>query len=162
MKNRKLSVIILMTLLATLALTLGACKSSGIAATSKGQIMHVDVDLPKELSEGETAELKVHLSNRGVNNIGNIVVEVEVPNELWVLSQDHEGTELSEERTSTGSHLYYYHLTELGVTKDASMKYQVQAKFGAAERSGDVKVTAYQKDLPGDKLIETKYVKVKM
>ena len=35
------------------------------------------------------------------------------------------------------------------------------AAFGALERSGDIRATAYNRDLPGNKLVETKYVKLR-
>jgi hypothetical protein len=37
----------------------------------------------------------------------------------------------------------------------------VRTRFGSLDHTGDMKVTAYQKDLPGDKLVETRSIKLR-
>ncbi|MEO8216524.1 MAG: hypothetical protein ABI718_05530 [Acidobacteriota bacterium] len=150
--------------LASVALIAGlsACKTSGLALTSKGQVMHVDIDVPTDLSEGQTEELVVQVGNRGVNNIGNVVFQVEMPNELIVLSSvPSGGLDPSETVSPSGGRMYVYRARELHPTNSATVRYHVRAAFGSLDRSGDIKVTAWSDDLPGDKLVETKYVKLR-
>ena len=141
---------------------LAACKTSGVALTSKGQIMHVDIDVPTDLSEGQTEELVVGVGNRGVNNIANVVFQVEMPSELVVLSSvPSGGLDPTETVSPSGGKMYIYRAKELQPTNTATVRYHVRAAFGSLDRSGDIKVTAWSDDLPGDKLVETKYVKLR-
>jgi len=41
------------------------------------------------------------------------------------------------------------------------MRFKVRTAFGTYRETGSVKVTAWQRDLPGDKLVETAVIKLR-
>lgn len=154
-------VAVAMLAIAMLAL-LGACKSSGVAVSERGQIMNMNINVPTDLSEGQTEQLTVTIANRGVNQIDDVVFEIEMPNELIVLSQNPSpGVRWTDRTSSWGTKIYQYQAGDIEVGTEAEVKYNVRAQFGSLPRTGDIKVTAWSKDLPGDKLLETKYIKLR-
>src|SRR2546428_14055972 len=77
--------------LMAIALSVAAgCKSSGIAVTSRGQLLKININHPTQLPEGGEDNLDVVLSNRGVNNILNVLADVELPPQLIVLDETHD------------------------------------------------------------------------
>jgi hypothetical protein len=42
------------------------------------------------------------------------------------------------------------------------MRFKVRTAFGTMHETGSVKATAWQRDLPGDKLIETAVIRMRM
>ncbi|HEY0591728.1 MAG TPA: hypothetical protein VGF40_08165 [Thermoanaerobaculia bacterium] len=139
-----------------------ACKHSGIAVSSSGQIIDIEIDAPESLAESaETEEMKVEIANRGVNKLSQFGFDVEMPNELVVLSQTQSpGVIWTERVTGSGTKLYHYEVNEIAVGSRAEVRYHVRAAFGSLERTGDIKVTAYSEDLPGDKLVETQFIRL--
>ena len=155
-----------MTGIAVLALLVvamtGACKSSGMALSDRGQLMKIDIELPQDLSDGQTEQLLVTIANRGVNKIGGVVFEVEMPNELIVVSQDSSpGVNWTDRLSSSGTKIFQYRSGNIEVATESEVKYQVRAQFGSLNRTGDIKVTAWSDDIPGDRLIETRYIKLR-
>jgi hypothetical protein len=140
----------------------GACKSSGVAVTGRGQVMNLDINVPTDLSEGETKEMTVSVSNRGVNRLDDVIFEVEMPNELIVLSQvPSRGVQMTERFSSIGTKIFQYRAGNIEVATSSQVKFHVRAAFASLDRTGDIKVTAWSEDLPGDRLVETKFVKLR-
>jgi len=116
--------------------------------------------VPTDLSEGDTHELKVEVANRGVNRMKNVVFEVEMPNELIVLSSvPGPDLQASEMVTSSGTKQFIYRAGDVGAQSVAHVRYHVRAAFGSLDRTGDIKVTAWSEDLPGsNRLVEHKHI----
>ena len=154
----------LVILTAALALVLGsaACKSSGVAVTERGQVMKINIEGADELADGATDDLKVEVANRGANNLADVEFTVEIPNELVVLEENHgEGMEVMEMRTASGMKLYHYRVGDIGATEESTATFKVRTAFGTMDRTGDIKVTAWQRDVVGDKLVETRMIKLR-
>jgi hypothetical protein len=150
-------------LVAVMALgSFAACKHSGVAMASGGQLVGIDIHAPTTLADSsETQELKVVISNRGVNRLRGFGFDVEMPNELIVLSQTQSpGVTWTERVTAGGTKLYHYEVNEIAVGSKAEVRYHVRTAFGTLERTGDIKVTAYSEQLPGGRLIETKFIRL--
>ena len=157
--NEKWFVILLAGLL---LMGLVACKSSGVAVTSEGQVIHVDINVPEDLSEGETKELAISVGNRGVSAMTNVVFEVEMPAELVVLSAvPDEGLNGTEMTSPSGNKMFVYRSSNIQAMSTDTVRYHVRAAFGAMEKTGDIRVTAWSDDLPGEKLVETKLIKLR-
>ncbi len=151
--------------LVVLALTLvavfsfGACKHSGVAITGDGRALSLNIEVPTDLSEGATEELKIEVRNRGVNRMKDVVFEVEMPNELIILSTvPASDLQASEMMTSTGTKRFIYRAGDVGAQSATHVRYHVRAAFGSLDRTDDIKVTAWSEDLPGDRLVETKKI----
>ncbi len=137
----------------------GACKHSGVAVTGDGRALSIDIGVPTDLSEGATEELKVEIRNRGVNRMKDVVFEVEMPSELIVLSTvPASDLQASEMMTSTGTKRFIYRAGHVGAQSASHVRYHVRAAFGSLDRTGDIKVTAWSEDLPGNRLVETKKI----
>lgn len=139
-----------------------ACKHSGVAVSSSGQVIDIEIDTPGSLADSaETEELKVEIANRGVNKLSQFGFDVEMPSELVVLSQTQSpGVTWTERITGSGTKLYHYEVNEISVGSRAEVRFHVRTAFGSLDRTGDIKVTAYSDDLPGDKLVETKFIRL--
>lgn len=153
---------LLIAVAALVLLPAAACKSSGVAVTEKGQIINIDIDVPQDLTEGQTEELEVRVKNRGVNTLQDAIFEVELPRELVVLSTvPGRGINVSERIDDDGDKIFVYDADDIEPLNDAVVRYHVRAAFNGLDRSGDIKVTAWAESLPGDRLIETKFVKLR-
>src|SRR6185369_3851875 len=77
------------TILAILAMALlvvvAGCKTSGMALTSRGQLLKINIIHPTDLPEAGEDNLDVQVSNTGVNSIKDVLVDVELPPQLVVL-----------------------------------------------------------------------------
>src|SRR6476661_5420153 len=87
MKRNHTLAIASMAILAIALFALSACKSSGMAVTSRGQLLKINIQHPTDLPEAGEDNLDIVVSNRGVNNIENVLVDVELPPQLVVLDQ---------------------------------------------------------------------------
>ena len=76
-----------MALVLAALLSTAACKTSGMAMTSRGQIFKINIDAPQRLAEGAEGNIDVDLSNRGVNNVQDILADIEMPPQVYVLDQ---------------------------------------------------------------------------
>jgi hypothetical protein len=139
-----------------------ACKHSGMAVSSSGQVIGIEIHAPEHLADtAETQELKVVVANRGVNKLSAFGFDVEMPTELVVLSQTQSpGVTWTERVTGAGTKLYHYEVNEISVGSKAEVRYHVRTAFGTLDRTGDIKVTAYSDELPGDQLVETKFIRL--
>ena len=152
------------TILAILGLALlvviAGCKSSGMALTSRGQLLKLNIVHPTDLPEAGEDNLDIIISNRGVNNVKDILVDVELPPQLVVLDETHERGVM--ESHDPGSNVYHFTFGNVQPAESSTMRFKVRTAFGTLHETGSVKATAWQRDLPGDKLIETAVIKMRM
>ena len=158
--NRKKSLTVAMVaVLAIGLLATTACKSGGMAMTSRGQLLKINIEHPTDLPENGEDNLDVVVSNTGVNNIQDIVVDVELPPQLVVLDQTNErGITVTHD---PGSNVYHFTLGNVQPAEKSNLRFRVRTAFGTMRETGSVKVTAWQRDLPGDKLVETAVIKLR-
>jgi hypothetical protein len=159
MKANRILTASALSLLAVALFATVACKSSGMAMTSRGQLLKINIDHPKDLPESGEDNLDVSLSNRGINNVQNILADVEIPPQLIVLDETHDrGVTMSHD---PGSNVYHYTLGNLQPGETSKTRFKVRTAFGNMSETGGVKVTAWQRDLPGDKLVETAVIQLR-
>ena len=150
-----------LTGLLALGLTAG-CKSSGVAVTDRAQIMTINIEGADDLPDNFTDTLEVKVANRGVNNLSDVEFTVEIPAELTILNEVHgDDIELMMMETPSGKKLYHFMARDIGVTDSATTRFEVRTAFGSLDRTSDIVVTAWQKDLPGEKLVETKHIRLR-
>ena len=153
------------TILAILAMALliipaAGCKTSGMALTSRGQLLKLNIVHPTDLPEAGEDNLDVVVSNRGVNSIKDVLVDIELPSQLVVLDETHDrGVVASHE---PGSNMYHFTFGNIQTAESSTIRFKVRTAFGTLHETGSVKATAWQRDLPGDKLIETAVIKMRM
>jgi hypothetical protein len=136
-----------------------ACKSSGMAVTTRGQLFKINISHPQDLPDGGEDNLDIALSNRGVNNIQNILTDVELPPQLIVLDETHDrGVTMSHD---PGSNVYHFTLGKLQPAETSTIRFKVRTAFGTLSETGSVKVTSWQRDLTGDRLVETATIKLR-
>ena len=149
-------------LVAIVALTListTACKSSGMAVTSRGQLLKLNIIHPSDLPEEGVDNLDIQISNSGVNNIQDILLEVELPPQLIVMDQTNDrGVEVMH---TPGSNMYRFTFGNIQPAERSTVRFRVRTAFGTLRETGSVKATAWQSGLPGDKLIETAVIKLR-
>jgi hypothetical protein len=139
----------------------GACKHSGQAVTSRGQILSITIEGVRSLAEGESGIIDINLTNPGPTNIGALEFTVEIPHELTVINEDRpRGVDVITGGTPE-ARIYHYRSSRLAPLSSTTVRYTVRAGFGSLDRTGDVKVTAWQENLPGDRLIETRAIELK-
>ena len=159
MKRNSYLTIAAVLILAIATLATAACKSSGMAVTSRGQLLKINIAHPTDLPEAGEDNLDVVISNRGVNNIQNILVDVELPPQLVILDQTNDrGVNAIHD---PGSPVYHFSIGNLQPAEDTKLRFHVRTAFGTMRETGSVKATASQKDLPGDKLVETAVIKLR-
>ncbi|HEV7242857.1 MAG TPA: hypothetical protein VGQ36_26765 [Thermoanaerobaculia bacterium] len=157
-RNQFLSIAVIAVLALTL-LSATACKSNGMAVTSRGQFLKINITHPADLPEAGEDNLDVVISNRGVNDIQDILLEVELPPQLVVMDQTNErGINVLH---TPGSNMYRFTFGNLQPAESSTVRFRVRTAFGTLSETGDVKVTAWQNGLPGDKLIETAVIKLR-
>jgi hypothetical protein len=159
MKRNQGLTIFAAAVIAVALLATSACKSSGMAMTSRGQLFKINIVHPKDLPEAGEDNLDIVVGNRGVNNIRDILVDVELPPQLVVLNQTADrGINVMHD---PGSNVYHFTLGNVQPAEDATVRFHVRTAFGTMTETGSVKVTAWQRDLPGDKLVETAVIKMR-
>ena len=159
MKRNHILTYAVMAILALGLLATAACKSSGMALTSRGQFLKINIEHPKDLPESGEDNLDVVIGNRGVNNIQDVLVDVELPPQLIVLDQTNDrGVTVTHD---PGSNVYHFVLGNVQPGEDSRIRFKVRTSFGTMSQTGDVKVTAWQRDLPGDRLVETALIKLR-
>lgn len=136
-----------------------ACKSSGMAVTSRGQLVKININHPKDLPEAGDDNIDIEISNRGVNNVKDVLVDVELPPQLVILDQTADrGVQVTHD---PGSNVYHFMLGNVQPGETSKVRFRVRTAFGTFSETGDLKVTAWQRDLPGDKLVETAVIKLR-
>ena len=148
MKHNRILILAAMAVMAAALMT--SCKTSGMAMTSKGQLFKINIYAPSTLPEGGDGNVDVVLSNRGVNNVSDILTDVELPPQLIVLGQTNDnGITVSHD---PGSTVYHFTIGSLNPGEDSHLRFHVRTAFGTLTETGQISVTAWQRDLPGDKL----------
>jgi hypothetical protein len=159
MKRRQLLSLAVVAILALGLMSLSACKSSGMAVTSRGQILKLSIDHPKDLPEQGVDNLDVTLTNAGINNVQDVLLEAELPPELIVLDQTADrGVEVLH---TPGSNVWRYTFGNIQPGERSTVRFRVRTAFGTLSETGSVKTTAWQNSLPGDKLVETAVIKLR-
>lgn len=159
MKHNKYWSVALVAIVALALVSTTACKSSGMAVTSRGQFLKLNIAHPTDLPEQGVDNLDITLTNAGVNNIQNILLEVELPPQLVVMDQTSDrGVNVMH---TPGSNLYRFTFGNIQPTERSSVRFRVRTAFGTLSETGSVKATAWQEGLPGDKLIETAVIKLR-
>lgn len=149
----------LIALVAVGLLATTACKSSGMAVTTRGQILKLNIVHPTDLPENGEDNLDIVVSNRGVNNIQDVVLDVELPPQLVVLDQTNErGVTVTHD---AGTNVYHFTFGNIQPAEDSRIRFRVRTAFGTFRETGSVKATAWQSGLPGDKLIETAVIRLR-
>jgi hypothetical protein len=149
----------LMAIVAIGLLATTACKTSGMALTSEGQLFKINIEHPKDLPDRGEDNLDVVISNRGVQSIKDILVDVELPPQLVVLDQTNDrGITVMHD---PGSNRYSFTLGNVQVGETSKLRFRVRTAFGSMRETGNVKVTAWQRDLPGNKLVETALIRLR-
>jgi len=159
MKRNKIYSIALVAICAVALLSATACKSSGMAVTSRGQFLKLNIMHPDDLPEQGVDNLDVTLTNAGVNNIENIMLEVELPPQLIVMDQTNDrGVNVM---NTPGSNMYRFTFGNIQPAERSTVRFRVRTAFGTLRETGTVKATAWQTNLPGDKLVETAVIKLR-
>lgn len=157
-RNTALS-IVTAAVLALVLLSAAACKSSGMAVTSRGQVLRLDIVHPDDLPDQGEDNLDVVISNVGINNIQDILLEVELPPQLIVLDQTNgEGVNVTH---APGSNFYRFTFGNVQPGENSLIRFRVRTAFGTLSEIGGVKATAWQSGLPGDKLVETAAIRLR-
>ena len=159
MRRKQILSVALISLLAVALLAASACKSSGMALTSRGQILKINITHPDDLPESGVDNLDITLSNVGVNNMQNVLLEVELPPQLIVLDQTNdEGINVMH---TPGSNMYRFTFGNIQATERSGIRFRVRTAFGTMRETASIKATAWQEGLPGDKLIETAVIRLR-
>ena len=159
MKRNKTLTIAAMAVLAFALVALNACKSSGMAVTSRGQLLKINIQHPNDLPDNGEDNLDIMISNRGVNNISDVLVDVELPPQLIVLDQTADrGINAMHD---PGTNVYHFTIGKIQPAEDSHLRFKVRTQFGTMRETGSVKATAWQRNLPGDKLVETAVIKLR-
>ena len=129
-----------------------------MAVTSQGQFLKLNIVHPKDLPEQGEDNLDIVVSNRGVKSLETVLLDVELPSQLVVLDETHgRGIETAHD---AGSNIYHYTLGKVQPAEDSTIRFKVRTTWGSA-REASVKVTAWQRDLPNDRLVETAVIKLR-
>jgi hypothetical protein len=159
MKRRQLLSVTMVALVAIALVSATACKTSGMAVTSRGQVLKLNIEHPQDLPEQGVDNLDISVSNIGVNNIQDILLEVEIPPQLVVLDQTNDrGVNVIH---SPGSNLYRFTFGNIQPAERTTVRFRVRTQFGNLRETAGIKATAWQSGLPGDKLIETAQIKIR-
>jgi hypothetical protein len=159
MRRKQILSVAVISLLAVMLLATTACKSSGMAVTSRGQILKINIAHPDDLPESGVDNLDITISNVGVNNIQNVLLEVELPPQLIVLDQTNdEGINVM---NTPGSNMYRFTFGNIQPTERSGIRFRVRTAFGTMRETASIKATAWQEGLPGDKLIETAVIRLR-
>ncbi|HEX9985639.1 MAG TPA: hypothetical protein VGF69_20440 [Thermoanaerobaculia bacterium] len=157
-RNRNLTIVML-AIMAVGLLAMSACKSSGMAVTSRGQFLKLSIEHPNELPEAGEDNLDIVVANRGVNNIQDIMLDVELPPQLVVLDQTNpRGINVTHD---PGTNVYHFTFGNVQPAETATIRFRVRTAFGTYRESGSVRATAWQSGLPGDKLVETAVIRLR-
>jgi hypothetical protein len=159
MKRKQTITVALMAILALTLLSATACKSNGMAVTSRAQILKLNIIHPTDLPEQGVDNLDIQISNTGINNIQDILLEVELPPQLVVLDQTNDrGVNVMH---NAGSNVYRFTFGNIQPAERSTVRFRVRTAFGTLRETGSVKATAWQSGLPGDSLVETAVIRLR-
>jgi hypothetical protein len=159
MNRNKYFSVALVALCAIALISATACKSSGMAVTSRGQILKLNIQHPEDLPNEGVDNLDIQVSNVGVNNVQDVLVEVELPPQLIVLDQTADrGINVMH---TPGSNMYRFTFGNIQPQERSNIRFRVRTSFGTLTETGEVRATAWQSGLPGDKLVETAVIRLR-
>lgn len=159
MRRKQLLSVAMVAIVALALLSTAACKSSGMAVTTRGQVLTLNIAHPSDLPENGVDNLDVTIANVGVNNVQDVLLEVELPPQLIVLDQTNDrGIEVM---NTPGSNVYRFTFGNIQPAERSTVRFRVRTAFGTLRETGSVKATAWQSGLPGDKLIETAVIRLR-
>jgi len=159
MKSKRILTFATLAAIAVILIAAAGCKMSGMAVTSRGQLLKLNINHPKDLPERGEDNIDIVVGSRGVNSVRDILLDVEIPPQLIVEDETHErGVTMTHD---PGSNVYHYTFGNLQPAEDSTIRYKVRTSFGTMAQSDTVKATAWQRDLPGDKLVETAVIKLR-
>jgi hypothetical protein len=159
MKSRRNWTVAILAVIGAILLAAAGCKMSGMAITTRGQLLKLNINHPKDLPERGEDNIDIVVGSRGVNSVRDVLLDVELPPQLIVLDETHErGVTMTHD---PGSTTYHYTFGNLQPTEDSTIRYKVRTSFGTMSQSDSVKATAWQRDLPGDQLVETAVIKLR-
>jgi hypothetical protein len=159
MKSNRIWTIGALAAIALFLIAAAGCKMSGMAVTTRGQLLKLNINHPKDLPERGEDNIDIVVGSRGVNSVRDVLLDVELPPQLIVLDETHErGVTMTHD---PGSVVYHYTFGNLQPAEDSTIRYKVRTSFGTVSQSDSVKATAWQRDLPGDKLVETAVIKLR-
>lgn len=159
MKQKQIWSVALVAIVALALISTTACKSSGMAVTTRGQILNLGISHPDDLPEQGVDNLDVTITNAGVNNVQDVLLEVELPPQLIVMDQTNDrGVNVMH---TPGSSVYRFTFGNIQPAERTSVRFRVRTAFGTMRETGSVKATAWQEGLPGDKLVETAVIKLR-
>ena len=159
MTRKQLWTVAVIAIVALFVISTTACKSSGMAVTTRGQILKLNIAHPDDLPEEGVDNLDVTITNAGVNNVQDVLLEVELPPQLIVMDQTNDrGVNVMH---TPGSDLYRFTFGNIQPAERTTVRFRVRTAFGTMSETGSVKATAWQEGLPGDKLVETAVIKLR-
>jgi hypothetical protein len=159
MKSKRILTTAALAVIGVFLIAAAGCKMSGMAMTTRGQLLKLNIVHPKDLPERGEDNIDIVVGSRGVNSVRDILLDVELPPQLIILDETHErGVTMTHD---PGSNVYHYTLGNLQPAEDSTIHYKVRTSFGTVSQSDSVKATAWQRDLPGDKLVETAVIKLR-
>ena len=121
-----------LALFAAALIAVAGCKTSGMAVTTRGQLLKINIKHPIDLPDQGEDNIDIVLGNRGVNSVRDVLVDVEMPPQLVVLDETHErGVTMTHD---PGSSSYHYTLGNLQVAEDSTIHYKVRASFASMVR----------------------------
>ena len=156
--RRNQQIFVAFAILALAMFSMTACKSSGMALTTRGQVLKLDIEHPTQLPEQGVDNLDIQVTNAGVNNIQDILLEVELPPQLIVLDQSADRGVNSEYTPETG--MYRFKFGNIQPGERSTVRFRVRTAFGTLRETASIKATAWQNQLPNDKLVETAVIKL--
>jgi hypothetical protein len=159
MKSKRILTIAALAVMSVIVIAAAGCKMSGMALTSRGQLLKLNINHPSDLPERGEDNIDIVVGSRGVTSVRDILLDVELPPQLIVEDETHErGVTMTHD---PGSNVYHYTFGNLQPAEDSTIRYKVRTSFGTMAQSDSVKATAWQRDLPGDKLVETAVIKLR-
>ena len=159
MKSKRNLTIAALAVMSVIVIAAAGCKMSGMAVTSRGQLLKLNINHPQDLPERGEDNIDIVVGSRGVNSVRDILLDVEIPPQLIVEDENHErGVTMTHD---PGSNVYHYTFGNLQPAEDSTIRYKVRTSFGTMSQSESFKATAWQRDLPGDKLVETAVIKLR-
>jgi hypothetical protein len=159
MKSKRILAIAALAVISVFVIAAAGCKMSGMAVTTRGQLLKLNINHPKDLPERGEDNIDLVVGSRGVNSVRDVMLDVELPPQLIVLDETHErGVTMTHD---PGSNVYHYTFGNLQPAEDSTIRYKVRTSFGTMSQSDSMKATAWQRDLPGDKLVETAVIKLR-
>lgn len=159
MKRKQVLSLAVIALLAVTLMATTACKTSGMAVTSRGQVLKLNIAHPTDLPESGVDNLDITISNVGVNNIQNVLLEVEIPPQLIVMDQTNDkGINVLH---TAGTNTYRFTFGNIQPAERSQIRFRVRTAFGNMRETAGIRATAWQEGLPGDRLVETAVIKLR-